>query len=95
MVVSEKVEYAGEVWYPVNGRKVEVWTTEPCLQVYTSNWSDYNQKAKGGEHLSFRCGVALETQHAPDSPNKPKWPTTIVKAGATYRTTTEFRFGVK
>ena len=87
--------YAGEVIYPLNGRAVEVWTAEPCLQVYTSNWSDYNQTAKGGEHLSFRCGVALETQHAPDSPNKPKWPTTIVKAGETYRTTTEFRFKVK
>ena len=95
MAVSEKVEYAGEVCYPLNGRKVEVWTTEPCLQVYTANWCDYNQTAKNGEHLSFRCGIALETQHAPDSPNKPKWPTTIVKAGETYRTTTEFRFGVQ
>ena len=86
--------YAGEVWYPANGRKVEVWTAEPCLQVYTANWCDYNKTAKGGEHLSFRCGVALETQHAPDSPNKPKWPTTIVKAGETYRSATEFRFGL-
>ena len=94
MAVSEKVQYAGEVTYPLNGRKVEVWTTEPCLQVYTANWCDYNQTAKGGEHLSFRCGIALETQHAPDSPNKPKWPTTIVKAGQLYKTTTEFRFGV-
>ena len=94
MAVSSAVEYAGEVSYPGNGRKVEVWTTEPCLQVYTANWCDYNQTAKGGEHLSFRCGVALETQHAPDSPNKPHWPTTVVKAGETYRTTTEFRFGL-
>ena len=86
--------YAGEVNYPLNGRKVEVWTAEPCLQVYTSNWSDYNQTAKGGEHLSFRCGIALETQHAPDSPNKPQWPSTIVKAGETYRSMTEFRFGI-
>ena len=85
---------AAEVSYPVNGRTVEVWTTEPCLQVYTANWCDYNQTAKGGEHLSFRCGIALETQHAPDSPNKPQWPTTVVRAGATYRSTTEFRFGV-
>ena len=84
---------AAEVWYPANGRTVEVWTSEPCVQVYTANWCDYNQTAKGGEHLSFRCGVALETQHAPDSPNKPQWPTTIVKAGQLYRTTTEFRFG--
>ena len=87
--------YAGEVSCPLNGRKVEVWTTEPCLQVYTANWASYDQKAKGGEHLSFRCGVALETQHAPDSPNKPDWPTTVVRAGATYRSATEFRFGIK
>ena len=92
---AKKPLFAGEVTYPLNGRKVEVWTTEPCMQVYTANWSDYNQTAKGGEHLSFRCGIALETQHAPDSPNKPKWPTTIVKAGETYRSTTEFRFSVK
>ncbi len=86
---------AAEVTCPLNGRTVEVWTTEPCLQVYTANWASYDQTAKGGEHLSFRCGIALETQHAPDSPNKPDWPTTIVCAGATYRSTTEFRFGVR
>ena len=91
---AKKPVYAGEVVYPLNGRKVEVWTTEPCLQVYTANWCDYNQTAKGGEHLSFRCGIALETQHAPDSPNKPKWPTTFVEPGQVYKTTTEFRFGV-
>ena len=83
---------AAKLLCPLNGRIVEVWTTEPCVQVYTANWASYDQKAKGGEHLSFRCGVALETQHAPDSPNKPQWPTTIVRAGETYRSATEFRF---
>ena len=92
---AKKPVYAGEVSYAGNGRKVEVWTTEPCIQVYTANWASYDQTAKGGEHLSFRCGVALETQHAPDSPNKPKWPTTFVKAGETYRSTTEFRFSAE
>ena len=87
--------YAGGAYCPLNGRNVDVWTTEPCLQVYTANWATYDQTAKGGEHLSFRCGVALETQHAPDSPNKPQWPTTTVKAGATYKTTTEFRFSAR
>ena len=86
---------AGSLYCPLNGRSVEVWTTEPCLQVYTANWASYDQKAKGGEHLSFRCGIALETQHAPDSPNRPEWPTTFVKAGAKYSSSTEFRFGVK
>ena len=92
---AKKPVYACEVSYAGNGRKVEVWTPEPCLQVYTANWASYDQTAKGGEHLSFRCGVALETQHAPDSPNKPKWPTTFVKAGETYRSTTEFRFSAE
>ena len=94
MKVAAKPRFAASVSCPLNGRKVEVWTTEPCLQVYTANWADYNQTAKGGEHLSFRCGVALETQHAPDSPNHPEWPTTFVKPGEVYRTVTEFRFGV-
>ena len=92
---SNKLVFAAKVTCPLNGRKVEVYTPEPCIQVYTSNWSDYNQTAKGGEHLSFRCGIALETQHAPDSPNKPKWPTTFVKAGEVYKSATEFRFGVE
>ena len=88
----EGLKFAARLSCPLNGRAVEVWTTEPCVQVYTANWASYDQKAKGGEHLSFRCGVALETQHAPDSPNKPGWPSTIVRAGETYGSTTEFRF---
>ncbi len=92
---AKKLNYAGEVSCPLNGRKVEVWTTEPCMQVYTANWASYDQTAKGGEHLSFRCGVALETQHAPDSPNKPKWPTVFVRPGEVYKSSTEFRFGAK
>ncbi|MBQ3290567.1 MAG: galactose mutarotase [Kiritimatiellae bacterium] len=91
----EELKFAARLACPLNGRVVEVWTTEPCVQVYTANWASYDQKAKGGEHLSFRCGVALETQHAPDSPNKPEWPTTIVPAGATYRSATEFRFSAE
>ena len=86
---------AASVYCPLNGRQVDVWTTEPCLQVYTANWASYDQTAKGGEHLSFRCGIALETQHAPDSPNKPQFPSTVVRAGETYRSTTEFRFSAK
>jgi aldose 1-epimerase len=85
--------HAATLSCPLNGRYVEVSTSEPCIQVYTANWASYDQTAKGGEHLSFRCGCALETQHAPDSPNKPKWPTTFVKAGEKYRSVTEFRFG--
>ena len=90
-----KMNFAAELYCPLNGRFVKIYTTEPCIQMYSANWCDYNQTAKGGEHLSFRCGCALETQHAPDSPNKPKWPTTFVKPGEMYKTTTEFRFGAR
>ena len=90
-----RLNFAAEVSCPLNGRFVKVYTTEPCLQVYTANWCDWNQRGKGGEHLSFRCGIALETQHAPDSPNHPEWPTTIVRPGQVYKTATEFRFGAK
>lgn len=87
--------FAAHLSCPLNGRTLDVYTTEPCLQVYTANWADYNQRGKGGEHLSFRCGIALETQHAPDSPNHPEWPSTILRPGQTYRTRTEFRFGAE
>ena len=92
---GEGLKLAARLMCPLNGRALEVWTTEPCLQVYTANWASYDQRGKGGEHLSFRCGIALETQHAPDSPNRPEWPTTFVAPGETYRSTTEFRFGVE
>jgi aldose 1-epimerase len=92
---SRSLVRAAEVTCPLNGRGVDVWTSEPAVQIYTANWASYDKIAKGGEHLSFRCGVAIETQHAPDSPNKPQWPSTFVKAGETYRSTTEFRFFAK
>lgn len=92
---GEDFGLAAKLYCPLNGRTVEVYTSEPCIQVYTANWASYDQTAKGGEHLSFRCGIALETQHAPDSPNHPEWPTTIVRAGEKYRSVTEFRFGVE
>lgn len=92
---SRRLNLAATLSCPLNGRQVAVWTTEPCIQVYTANWASYDQTAKGGEHLSFRCGCALETQHAPDSPNQPRWPSVFVKPGEVYSSTTEFRFSAK
>ena len=90
-----RFKFAGSLACPLNGRTVEVWTSEPTIQIYTANWASYDQTAKGGEHLSFRCGVAMETQHAPDSPNRPEWPSVIVRPGEVYASKTEFRFGVR
>ena len=73
---------ACELASPKTGRKLEVWTTEPGMQVYD------------GYYLPVRnAGVALETQHFPDSPNHPEFPTRIVQPGTVMKSTTEFRFG--
>jgi aldose 1-epimerase len=69
-------------------------TTEPGVQFYTSNFSDGSLKAHGyayEKHGAF----CLETQHYPDSPNQPKFPSTVLKPGEVYRTTTVHTFGVK
>ena len=73
-------------------RKLEVWTTEPAIQIYTGNWIPDGYPAKGGDKFSPRCGIALETGAIPDSPNKPQFPNTILRPGDTSESVTEFRF---
>ena len=82
---------------PVSGRTLEIWTTEPCLQMYGAQDASEKIPAKcAGRTLVAYCGLALETQHAPDSPNREPcedWPTTVLRPGETFRSTTEYRFG--
>ena len=73
--------------------KLEVWTTEPAIQIYTGNWIPEGYPAKGDDKLSPRCGIALETGAIPDSPNKPQFPNTILRPGEVRESTTEFRIG--
>ena len=81
---------------PVSGRKLEIWTTEPSMQMYGAQNMDGTLDAKAaGKKLPQYAGVALETQHAPDSPNheaSDEWPTTVLRPGETFRSTTEYRF---
>ena len=80
---------------PVSGRTMEIWTTEPCMQMYGAQNMDDKLPAKAaGKHLCQFAGVALETQHAPDSPNRPDFPSTELRPGETFRSRTEYRFGV-
>src|SRR6202043_3660637 len=72
---------------PSTGRVLEVTTTEPGVQFYTGNFLDGTLKGKGR-----RGGFCLETQHFPDSPNKPKFPSTVLKPGAEFHSTTVYRF---
>jgi aldose 1-epimerase len=80
---------------PKSGRTLEVATTEPGLQFYSGNFLDGSVTGKGGAVYNHRTGFCLETQHFPDSPNQPSFPTTLLKPGETYRTRTVYTFGVE
>jgi aldose 1-epimerase len=86
---------AAEVYDPNSGRVLTVWTTQPGIQVYTGNFLDGTIKGKDGKVYVHRGALALETQHYPDSPNQPKFPTTDLKPGQHYHQVTEFRFSAR
>ena len=86
------LRHAATVTEPSQGRVMEVWTTEPGVQFYTGNFLDGTLTGKTGKPYPRRSGFCLETQHYPDSPNQPSFPTTTLKRGATYRSTTIYRF---
>ncbi|MCY7351354.1 MAG: galactose mutarotase [Cytophagaceae bacterium] len=83
---------AGEVVGDQSGIKMEVLTTEPAMQFYGGNFFKGADTGKYGKPIGFREALALETQHYPDSPNHPAYPSTILRPGQTYRQTTEYRF---
>jgi aldose 1-epimerase len=74
---------------------MEVSTTEPGLQFYSGNFLDGTLSGKSGGKYAHRNGFCLETQHYPDSPNHPEFPSCIVRPGQTLKSTTLFKFGVK
>ena len=78
---------------PASGRSLEVRTTQPGLQFYSGNFLD-GKPAGGGTVFQHRTGLCLETQHFPDSPNHPDFPSTILRPGETYSQTTVLAFGV-
>ena len=88
------LQQAARLVDPKSGRTLEVMTTEPGIQVYTGNFLDGTIKGKGGTSYRHRTAVCLETQHYPDSPNKPGFPSTIVGPGEPYMSKTVFAFGV-
>jgi aldose 1-epimerase len=79
---------------PESGRVMEIFTTQPGVQLYTANWID-NEKGKGGKKYQRRWAFCLETQHFPDAINKPHFPSTILKQGKEYRHSVVHRFSVK
>jgi aldose 1-epimerase len=77
-----------------SGRKLEVFTTEPGIQFYSGNFLD-GTFVSGGKPVKFRTALCLETQHFPDSPNKPNFPTTILKPGQKYHTETKYKVSLQ
>lgn len=98
--VLEKAEKTGlrlaaEVFERASGRVLQVLTTEPGIQFYSGNFLDGTAKGKGGQLYGHRTGLCLETQHFPDSPNHLNFPSTVLKPGETYRTSTVLRFSTR
>jgi aldose 1-epimerase len=74
---------------------MQVWTTEPAIQFYTGNFLDGTVQGKDGKTYPFRGALCLETQHYPDSPNHPAFPSTELKPGQTFHSITTFKFSVQ
>jgi len=85
------LEMVAKVSDPKSGRMMEVLTTQPGLQFYTGNFLDGTLKGKGRTYAR-RSAFCMETQHFPDSPNKPSFPSTVLKPGSVYQSTTVYRF---
>jgi aldose 1-epimerase len=92
---TDGLPLAARAWDPVSGRTLEVRTTEPGLQFYSGNFLDGTLTGKSGRVYGRRSGFCLETQHFPDSPNHPDFPSTLLRPGQEYRSRTVFTFGAK
>lgn len=92
---GSEMSLAATVYEPTSGRVMEVRTNEPGVQFYSGNFLDGTLTGKGGKVYQHRYGFCLETQHYPDSPNKPNFPTTTLRPGQTYKTTTVYKFSVR
>ena len=91
-VADEGLTHAATLKEPVSGRVMEIYTNEPGLQFYGGNFMDGSDVGKFGKAFSYREALCLETQHFPDSPNYPDFPSTILQAGKEYYSICIYRF---
>ena len=89
------LQRAALVVEPTSGRTLDIATTEPGIQLYSGNFLDGTITGKGGQVYKHRAGFCLETQHYPDSPNHPAFPSTILEPGQIYASKTVLTFGVQ
>ncbi|MDE6693981.1 MAG: galactose mutarotase [Muribaculaceae bacterium] len=88
-------QVAAELSSPVTGITLTVYTDEPGIQVYTGNFLDGTVTGKNGNVYNKRAAICLETQHYPDSPNKPQWPSVVLRPGETYTSNCIYKFGTQ
>ncbi len=89
------LNHAAKVVEPTSGRTLEVYTNEPGIQFYGGNFMTGKDSGKGGKVFAYRGAFCLETQHFPDSPNKPEFPSTILNPGQEYYSVCVYKFGVE
>jgi len=89
---SNELSHAASVFEPISGRKLDVYTTEPAVQFYTGNFLDGKITGKNNINYKKRFALCLETEHFPDSPNQPTFPTVVLKNGEVYKSTTIYIF---
>ncbi len=89
---NNELSHAASVYEPIGGRKMDVYTTEPAIQFYTGNFLDGKISGKNGINYKNRFALCLETEHFPDSPNQPSFPSVVLKKGDIYKTTTIYTF---
>ena len=90
-----QIQEAAELYAPESGRVLNVYTTQPGVQVYTGNWLAGSPVAKCGRSYNDYDGVAIECQNIPDAPNKADYPSAVLRPGETYQQAIIFAFGVK
>jgi aldose 1-epimerase len=92
---EDELSHAASVYEPTTGRVMDVYTTQPGIQFYSGNYLDGSARGKNGKTYQRRSAFCLETQHFPDSPNKPQFPTTFLRPGERYSQTTVYKFSVR
>jgi aldose 1-epimerase len=92
---GDRLSLAATLFHEPSGRFMEVFTTQPGVQFYTGNFLNGSITGKGGKKYIQHSGLCLETQHFPDSPNRPSFPNTILRPGEKYQETTIYKFSVR
>lgn len=91
---NDSLNFAAEVYEPVTGRKMDVYTTEPGIQFYSGNFLDGTDIGKSHVEYKYRSAFCLETQHFPDSPNHPNFPSVVLNPGKKYHQQTIYKFSI-